>query len=173
MSSYLVPKEAWITNPDQHTIQISDDGTQSETLIDVTANQTTAIRIDDSTIHHRETWSSEKIADFYNTTAKVQFGTSEQWAEQPTFVPNDGEFIIYTDRNIIDGVLYPGIKIGDGFSYISELPFVGDDIVQEILALINSHINNSDIHVTTANKQFWDNKLNFTVTGELLEFTRN
>ena len=45
---YRMPVEPEVTNPDSRTI-----GTK--------ANQTTAIRIDDSSIGVRKTWSSDKI----------------------------------------------------------------------------------------------------------------
>ena len=172
MSSYIMPTGAWLTNPDEHTIQINDVE-QGDSSLDVTVNQTTAIRIDDSTTHHRETWSSEKIANFYDGVAKVQFGTVAQWAEQPLFVPNDKEFIVFIDRTVVNDVPYAGIKIGDGISLLSDIPFVGDDIAQSILTELRTHTNNDGIHVTTANKTFWDGKLNYAINGEILEFTRS
>lgn len=176
--NYVVPVNPPVRNPDERTLELIERNQESTSIeqnasMGVSINQTTAIRIDDSSVNVRESWSSAKIADFYQNTARVKFGTVETWSQQPTFVPEDGEFIIYTDRNVINGVEYPGIKMGDGNAYLVDLPFIGDDIANQILAQLNIHTSNNDIHVTAEKKQFWDNKLNYNVNGETLVFNRD
>ncbi len=95
------------------------------------------------------------------------------WNEHRDYVPDAGEMVIYTDRTVIDGVAYPGIKIGDGSAYVVDLPFLGDDVTDQIVDVLNNHVNNTDIHVTPEEKAFWNAKLNYETQGETLVFTRN
>ena len=64
-------------------------------------------------------------------------------------------------------------KIGDGRAYVQDLPFVNDDLRDQLL----NHINNPEIHVTMAEKLFWNNKINVNdaseVVNEALIFNRN
>ena len=57
--------------------------------------------------------------------------TTENWSKHPFFVPLKGEFIIYTDKTVIEEegktLIIPGVKVGDGVSYIKDLPFLGDE----------------------------------------------
>ena len=78
--------------------------------------------------------------------------TTSYWQAHPTYLPALGEIIVYSDRSTIHGVNEPGIKIGDGNAYVADLPFI-DDTIQ-------AHINNSAIHITTEERNFWNNKLN-------------
>lgn len=50
----------------------------------------------------------------------------------------------------------PKMKVGDGTSYIKDLPFITDDLQDQI----DQHINNSSIHVSSQDRIIWDNKLN-------------
>lgn len=105
--------------------------------------------------------------------ARALVDTTENWQQRTSYVPIKGEIIVYSDRNVIDGVNYPGIKIGDGLAYVVDLPFVGQDSELTILGLINAHIEDIDIHVTEEEKNFWNNKLNYSIDGEKLIFNRN
>lgn len=47
-----------------------------------------------------------------------------------SFIPKEGEVCIYLDRiQLEDGSYIPGIKVGDGTSYINELEFINDDYI--------------------------------------------
>ena len=76
--------------------------------------------------------------------------TTEEWHQDSSLIGQLNTFYIYTDRNTkVDEetgriINVPGIKVGDGSSYLIDLPFVDD--------LFYSHINNLDIHVTLAEK---------------------
>ena len=89
--------------------------------------------------------------------ANIQMKTTEEWHQDSSLIGQLNTFYIYTDRNTkVDEetgriINVPGIKVGDGSSYLIDLPFVDD--------LFYSHINNLDIHVTLAEKQFWNNKI--------------
>lgn len=65
----------------------------------------------------------------------------------------------------------PKIKIGDGISYIVDLPFVTDQLQDRI----DMHIANIDMHVSPFDRAFWNNKLNMPmseVTDNTLFFNR-
>lgn len=90
---------------------------------------------------------------------KIVFSaTRTQWDLQPTLQSQKNAVYIYTDyqtRDNGDGTytFIPGIKIGDGMSYLIDMPFVaGNDEV------IEQHILNNTIHVTEEDKESWNNK---------------
>lgn len=107
----------------------------------------------------------------------ILYNTTNYWNRQIGYVPKAGEIIIYSDykTEYINGrpVNIPGIKIGSGNGYIQDLAFV-DEANAELLA---AHIADGMVHVTPAEKLFWNNKLNVTdfheVIGESLIFNRD
>lgn len=118
-----------------------------------------------------------------STSARIKLkrDTTDNWNHARGFVPLDGEIIIYTDYKSIteeingDNVItwVPGIKIGDGQTYVQDLPFVDKELRQELL----EHINDANAHVTAVEKTFWNNKLNVNDYSEVIEgeliFNRN
>jgi len=105
--------------------------------------------------------------------AKQSVNTTEYWNGHITYVPSRGEIVVYVDKTVIGNKVYPGIKIGDGNSYVVDLPFFGEDATKMLTDLIIAHIENDEVHVTQAEKAFWNNKLNYDVVGEVLVFNRN
>lgn len=107
----------------------------------------------------------------------IYYGTTEYWNSQPYFIPPAGTVIVYSDYDvkiINDKTVYvPGIKIGSGNAYVQDLIFISGGGAEEM----DEHINNSVIHVTQADRDFWNNKLNvidnMEVVDETLIFTRN
>ena len=85
-------------------------------------------------------------------------GTTARWNAQASLVAEANVLYIYTDYKIktVNGttVNIPGLKIGDGTTYLIDLPFVAAH--EDALA---THIANTNIHVTSAEKDFWDNKV--------------
>lgn len=118
-----------------------------------------------------------------STTARIKFkrDTTENWNAARGMIPLEGEVIVYNDYatkiKIIDGeeqtVKIPAIKIGDGKAYVQDLPFVNEELRDQLL----NHISNPEIHVTMAEKLFWNNKINVNdaseVVNEALIFNRN
>jgi hypothetical protein len=102
--------------------------------------------------------------------AKLTIDTSSNWATRTFYIPAKGEIIVYSDRHVIDSVNYPGVKIGDGLAYVVDLPFVGDDISNQIAEALNLHINDSASHVSAADRENWNNKVSCIVLGENLIF---
>lgn len=99
-------------------------------------------------------WENKRL-EFSN----IMSGTTEYWNNKPQLIPKKDTIIIYTDYqskeeegNIIN---IPGIKIADGSAFLIDQPFVDEDIRK----VVSSHINNSDIHITPQEREFWNNKV--------------
>ena len=105
--------------------------------------------------------------------ADIVTDTTAHWNQMTTYIPPVGTIVVYSDRNVIDGVNYAGVKLGDGLAYLIDLPFLGDDEALQIVSMINTHAGNTNIHVTSEEKEFWNNKLNCVVIGEKLYMNRN
>lgn len=104
-----------------------------------------------------------------NAKVLMERDTTANWNRHIDFIPQLGEAIIYTDYKIKNGTVYPGLKIGDGLAYLIDLPFLGDDVAEDLL----SHISDSESHVTSSEKSFWNNKLNVYITEDNLVLTRD
>ncbi len=125
-----------------------------------------------------------------NPRIKLKRDTTANWNNAIGFIPLQGEVIIYEDyetktytvqeygETVTKTVNIPNIKIGTGNAYVQDLAFV-DEKTRDILM---AHIQNHDIHVTLAEKLFWNNKINVDdaeeqISGELkdetLVLTRN
>lgn len=109
-----------------------------------------------------------RLIESYSGSAKVSVDTSEGWALKPTYIPKNGEIIVYSDATVLDKN-YPAIKIGDGNAYVVDLPFLGEEKVNMLL----DHISDTNSHVTSEEKAFWNAKLNYDVSGEQLILTTN
>ena len=54
-----------------------------------------------------------------NSRVQLKIDSDDNWAKATTFIPKDGEPIIYrTDNEIVR------IKIGDGSTMVNDLPFI-------------------------------------------------
>ena len=112
-------------------------------------------------------------SQIYNS---IRYGKTADWNSDLSFIPKKGQIIVYSDRGkVMNGeneVDVPGFKVGDGLAYLVDLPFVGDDQTQTIMGLLRVHTDNTDIHVTLAEKEFWNNKLNYVLSDENLVLNR-
>lgn len=108
----------------------------------------------------------------------VSENTTAGWGENPLYLPKAGEICIYTDYMTIqddmgNDITYPGIKVGDGNSYLIDMPFVGEETRYLLLRRIQEHENNMAMHVSAEDRAFWNNKLNYDTVGEELILTRD
>ena len=107
----------------------------------------------------------------------IYYNTTHYWNMQNGYIPKAGEIIIYSDYRtvMVNGVPVnvPGIKIGSGNGYVQDLAFVD----QADMEILSAHISDSVVHVTAAEKLFWNNKLNVNdaqeIVGESLVFNRH
>ena len=95
----------------------------------------------------------------------VSENTNDGWASNPTYVPKKGELVIYTDT--------ANIKIGDGSAYLVDIPFVGSEETEAIIEELREHMADDISHVTQADRDFWNAKLNYSLSDENLVLTRS
>ena len=111
---------------------------------------------------------------------QVFYDTKENWDAQSSLVSEEGVVYIYSNYMTIEDqagnqTVVAGIKIGDGSSYLIDLPYITDAATY----LIVSHVSNAGIHVTQAEKEFWNNhtdaecleisKRYYELNGEIIE----
>lgn len=102
----------------------------------------------------------------------IHYDTTESWNSNITTIAQKGHLYIYSDYNTIElenGTIkyFPAVKIGDGSSYLIDMPFAISSVDHEIL---EQHINNSLLHVSTDDRSDWDSKVSAAVDGETLKF---
>ena len=101
-------------------------------------------------------------------SGQILVNTTKGWNSQIQLMSKVKTIYIYVDHDSYiddDGkeIWLPGFKIGDGKTYLIDLPFT-DTLVQQ-------HINDEVIHVTSAEKEFWNNKNRAYVDGENITLT--
>lgn len=79
---------------------------------------------------------------------QLKHDTKEHWESvQATFTPRAGELIIYDDYKIDNsGKIIPGIKIGDGVSFLKDLLFIdsANEITEEEANQMMNDIDNGN-----------------------------
>lgn len=99
-------------------------------------------------------------------TAKIEVHTTAEWNERIQYIPQANRIIVYSDKEVIDGIPVPGIKIADGLSYVVDLPFVGDEISDNFMRVLEEHVNDKTMHITEEERRKWDNKINYEMNDE-------
>lgn len=102
----------------------------------------------------------------------VHIDYESYWNSQTTLIGEAGHIYVYLDHHIKDGILYPAIKIGDGTGYLLGNPFIGDYEAEMLI----DHISDTDVHITSAERTFWNNKVTCymsTVDNENIIFSKN
>ena len=89
--------------------------------------------------------------------------TTEAWNSQPSLIAKKGHLYFYTDYQQVGGVNIAGVKLGDGTSYLIDIPF--ED------AQFQDHIQNTIVHITQEEREFWNNKNRGVIAGEMLVLT--
>ena len=104
--------------------------------------------IDDLNISATKTWSSLKInetfvkqSDIEDLTKQVFSGTTEYWNSHPDIISKKDAIYVYTDWSTVNGVSVAGTKIGDGNTYVVDLPFT------------------PSVNVTQEEKDYWNDKV--------------
>lgn len=91
---------------------------------------------------------------------RVYYDTKENWDAQRDLVAEAGVVYIYSNYQYIEDeggnqIPVAGIRIGDGTSYLIDMPFVSDAATY----MITTHIANVAVHVSPADREFWNNKV--------------
>ena len=112
-----------------------------------------------------------------NLNDKITYYSKKKsdWDSDTSTISEKGTLYIYSDYKIIqkDGkeILLPGIKVGDGTSYLIDLPFMNDSNEQFNQKLLD-HINDDIVHIQPGEREFWNNKLNYSLNQENLILNR-
>lgn len=92
------------------------------------------------------------------TRKPIHQKTKSEWDSEPNTIAELNNIYVYLDYFNVDGVSTPAIKIGDGTSYLIDLPTV------------------NGLSVSEAEKIFWNNKVTCflaTVDNENIVFSKN
>ena len=105
---------------------------------------------------------SEAIDELNEEGAKVKCNTTAGWNSQIDLVAEEGVVYVYTDYLLNeDNEPIPAFKVGDGLAYLIDIPFNED---------INSkHIQNTNIHITNDEREYWNNKVTVYLDVNYLE----
>ena len=91
----------------------------------------------------------------------VSENTSAGWDEDRLYIPKAGEICVFSDTG--------KIKIGDGVVPVVDLPFISQSDYDNVMDDLREHTENYQIHVSTEDRERWNNKLNYEiVSGELI-----
>lgn len=118
--------------------------------IDATFESTSPIDADFGVVY-QSGGGADKI--FYNTTA--------YWNSRPTLIAKRGYIYIYSDYKQSEGENIAGIKIGDGTSYLIDMPFIDKPL--------DDHIADTVHHITNTEREFWNNKVRCFIDPENIE----
>lgn len=91
----------------------------------------------------------------------VHIDTKENWDSMIELVAKKDHIYVYLDYARFDSSDIPGIKVGDGTSYLIDLPFVSGNN-----DALNAHISNRIVHITDAERESWNNKVTCYISGE-------
>ena len=90
---------------------------------------------------------------------RVYYDTTSNWNAQGSLIAERSAIYIYSDYQYIDDgndrIPVAGMKIGDGSSFLIDMPFITDTAS----AIIVEHISNSNVHITSQERDFWNNKV--------------
>ena len=96
----------------------------------------------------------------------VYYDTTEHWDSQPLLISERGAVYIYSDHAKVekDGLVQniPALRIGDGTTYLIDLPFANDDSAQMIV----EHVADVMAHASSEDRIRWDNKISSYLLAE-------
>ena len=91
----------------------------------------------------------------------VHIDTKENWDSMVELVAKRDHIYVYLDYSRFSDQDIPGIKVGDGTSYLIDLPFVSGNN-----DALEAHIANQIVHITSAERESWNNKVTCYISGE-------
>ena len=104
--------------------------------------------------------SSGNMNASFAEAAAIYYDTEENWNAQRDMIAKFKAIYVYSNHTyLVDQVgnrtPVPAIKVGDGTSYLIDMPFVDQDVRNYIL----DHISNDSIHVSERDRKFWNDKV--------------
>lgn len=105
----------------------------------------------------------------------VYYNTTEYWVSHPEIIGKSGTLYVYSDAYTkIDEhgntINIASIKIGDGETLLSDLPFISGGNSEEF----ERHVSDTTIHVDENDRAYWDHKASVYIdpdNSEMLIFT--
>lgn len=87
----------------------------------------------------------------------VMYGSCAQWDAQPQLVARSGTVYVYADGGGVtaDGRQVPAVKVGDGTSYLIDMPFTTSPMAE--------HIADASAHVSAADRALWNSGARYAV----------
>ena len=96
----------------------------------------------------------------------IHYGTTEYWNSQRELVGKKSHIYVYSNfgETEIDGqvVAVPNIKIGDGNAFLIDNPFITASVEE----LLKMHIDDSSVHISADERDFWNNKVRAYIDPE-------
>ena len=106
-----------------------------------------------------------------STDKPILWNTTEYWNTHRDIVALEGVMYVYNDYKVIEDVKYSNFKIGDGVTYLVDLPF--NSIDQSVIDTVNmledkvdGHIAQTDAHVSAIDREIWNNKVTANISEE-------
>lgn len=133
---------------------VTSEGGSPEIDIYESGDATLCITVDDQCLPPRNIASDAEVGTYIpvSTGGGIITATKEEWNSQRDLIGKENVVYVYSNQYTNpDGEPVPAFKVGDGMAYLIDLPF-NDDIMMR-------HINDRNIHVTQAEKNFWNNKV--------------
>ena len=102
---------------------------------------------------------SVNLGEIYQSgDCKVLYNTSEYWNSHPQLIAKKGYLYVYSDYKLVDNEDVAGIKVGDGTSYLIDMPFIDKPL--------DDHIADTVKHITSQERTFWNNKVRCFIDPE-------
>lgn len=103
---------------------------------------------------------TENVMALVRVGAKpIYYDTTANWNEKRSLISETGAIYIYSDYETdeVNGqtIYIPGIRIGDGSSYLIDLPFLSGGTSKQFV----QHLSNTLLHVSDQDREFWNNKV--------------
>lgn len=96
-----------------------------------------------------------KVKTLTSKNISYESRTAEEWNQDIYYQSQANVLYIYRDYKQVDGIKVSAMKIGDGTSYLIDLPFIGESISQRL----ENHIADTISHITDQERDFWNNKV--------------
>ena len=100
----------------------------------------TVSQVIDGNLNPQEQIRGGDVQKGQGSTVDVISKTTEEWRRSPQEMSKKNCIYVYSDYRIEDGVKIPRIKIGDGMSYVVDLPFSTMSITEEDIERWNDHV---------------------------------
>ena len=83
--------------------------------------------------------------------SKIYYNTTTYWNSHPQLIAKKGYIYVYSDYKQSEGEDIVGIKVGDGLSYLIDMPFIDKPL--------DDHIADNIKHISNEERTFWNNKV--------------